>query len=164
MPINCSIMNTYRRNCGPPMPIACEVWPQTRSVNSFSIGSGKVYWIESEMCDISWIFVDFKDTKENSQLEYFPNPVVAVAVCVLLRWISVKFVAKGFRMHLLLIELHVRSKVISKHLLPAINNKMYLIPMIKTWFHDWKPKAAKCFWSLFIIEIYRYQVKFCLFI
>lgn len=30
----------YRRNCGPPIPMACDVWPQTRRVNSFSIGSG----------------------------------------------------------------------------------------------------------------------------
>lgn len=30
----------YRKNCGPPIPMACDVWPQARRVNSFSIGSG----------------------------------------------------------------------------------------------------------------------------
>lgn len=35
-------ISTNLKNCGPPMQIAWDVGPQTRRVNSFSIGSGRV--------------------------------------------------------------------------------------------------------------------------
>lgn len=32
-------MNTNLRNCGPPVPMACDVWPLARNVNCRSMGS-----------------------------------------------------------------------------------------------------------------------------
>lgn len=47
----------YRKNCGPSIPIAWEVWPQTRNVNSFSMGSGSVCWKRNRLDHSSWMIL-----------------------------------------------------------------------------------------------------------
>lgn len=114
---------TYRKNWGPPTPIACEVWPQTRRVNSFPTGSGRVFGSKYVIFYFYIFLFSELYRKNNSQSVYYPSLAIAGFVCVSLQWIVAKSVLKVFRMRLLSIELRDHLKETSKHWFPDKKTK-----------------------------------------
>lgn len=66
-------ISTNLKNCGPPIPIAWDVGPQTRRVNSFSIGSGSVYEMEIKNYFLFILFYRLKRQIKGSYYYYNRN-------------------------------------------------------------------------------------------